>query len=59
MRKHLFYVFWGIFTAVLFAAQSAMADCTQEIPTLNQWGMLGAAMVLVLGGAYTILKKKK
>lgn len=59
MGKHLFYVRFGIFAAVLFASQTAMADIIRDVPTLNEWGMLGSALVLGLAGAYSILKRKK
>jgi cadmium resistance protein CadD (predicted permease) len=58
MKKYLFYIASTIFITLLFSIKSAMADIpVQVIPTLNQWGMIGMALVLFLVGLYILLKK--
>ena len=59
MCKDLLLVCFAIFAAVLFTSQTVMADIPRSVPTFNEWGMFGTAVVLGLAGAYRILKRRK
>jgi hypothetical protein len=63
MKNHLYSFVFSIIAAVFVVAEVAFADCPiptrMPVPTLSEWGMIGAALFLGLASTYSILKQKQ
>ena len=62
MKKFSYRTAIVVSAAVIISAQSALAGGQPppqvDVPTLNEWGMIVAAVTLGAAGVYSIFKRK-